>query len=63
MAPLLLRHDSPIVDVQASASSLFARAGGIRSDDELFETVDRTAQTTVATQRDDQLQGHVLAPR
>jgi polysaccharide biosynthesis protein VpsJ len=43
----------PIVNVQASASSLFARVGGIRRDDELLEAADRAAQTVVATQRED----------
>jgi hypothetical protein len=45
--------DAPIVNVQASAASLLARAGAIRTDDELLEAADRAAQTVVATQRDD----------
>jgi hypothetical protein len=45
--------DAPIVNVQASASSLFARAGGIRPDDELLEAADRAAQTVIAAQRAD----------
>jgi polysaccharide biosynthesis protein VpsJ len=44
---------APIVNVQASAASLFARAGGIRQDEELLEAADRAAQTVVAAQRDD----------
>ncbi len=48
-----LGTDSPIVNVQASASSLFARAGGIQPDDELLEAADRAAQTVLATQSDD----------
>jgi hypothetical protein len=45
--------DAPIVNVQASASSLLARAGGIRSDDELLQAADRATQTVVGRQRDD----------
>jgi hypothetical protein len=45
--------DAPIVNVQASASSLFARAGVIQADDEILEAAERAAQTVVAVQRDD----------
>jgi polysaccharide biosynthesis protein VpsJ len=45
--------DAPIVNVQASASSLFARVGGIQPDDELLETADQAAQTVLAAQRPD----------
>jgi hypothetical protein len=45
--------NAPIVNVQASASSLLARAGGIRLDDELLEAADRAAQTVIAAQRAD----------
>lgn len=48
-----LRTDSPIVNVQASAASLLARAGGIQPDDELLDAADGAAQTVVATQRED----------
>ena len=48
-----LRTDSPIVNVQASAAGLLARAGGIRPDEELLAAADRAAQTVVATQRED----------
>jgi hypothetical protein len=43
----------PVVNVQASASSLFARVGPLQQDDELLEAADRAAQAVVATQRDD----------
>jgi hypothetical protein len=45
--------DAPIVNVQASAASLFARAAAIRSDDELLEAADRAAYAVVTTQRGD----------
>jgi len=45
--------DAPIVNVQASTSSLFARIGGIQSDDELLEAADRAAQTVITSQHDD----------
>jgi hypothetical protein len=46
-------RDSPIVNVQASAASLFARLGRIQSNEELLETADRAAETVVSAQRDD----------
>jgi polysaccharide biosynthesis protein VpsJ len=45
--------DAPIVNVQASTSSLFARAGGINHEDELLEAADQAAQTVVSAQRPD----------
>jgi polysaccharide biosynthesis protein VpsJ len=44
--------DAPIVNVQASASSLFARVAAIQPDDELVEAADRAAETVIAAQRD-----------
>jgi hypothetical protein len=45
--------DAPIVNVQASAASLFARVGRRQSDDELLEAGDQAAQTVLTAQRAD----------
>ena len=47
------KADSPIVNIQALASSLLARVGVAQHDDELLEAADRAAQAVIATQRDD----------
>jgi len=47
------KADSPIVNIQALTSSLFARIGGIQQDDELLDAADRAAAAVIATQRDD----------
>lgn len=47
------KADSPIVNIQALASSLLARVGVVQQDDELLEAADRAAQAVIATQRDD----------
>lgn len=47
------KTDSPIVNIQALASSLLARVGVVQQDDELLEASDRAAEAVLATQRVD----------
>lgn len=47
------KADSPIVNIQALASSLLARVGVVEQDDELLTAADRAAEAVIATQRAD----------
>jgi len=45
------KADSPIINIQALASSLLARVGVVQQDDELLEAADRAAEGAAPASR------------